>query len=248
VTLVAHSAGGWLARVYLHDFGVDDVRALVSLGSPLNACPKDVPGVVDQTRGAFYLILVPIRPRWRGERRSLRTFPGASLRPGSLAFDPDTPRRLSTPPLGILTWVERECDAPEKLGIPVTCLAGKWKMGSDTPGATIEFAVGQGYKQVCGAAEGVWGDGITPVEVRVRVRSLFSFFTPRLGFNVRSRPLSTDRSTLESPIHRQTAHLAGATCVTLDGVFHTPLGSDEKDRPWYGSPRVLDQWIDALLA
>jgi hypothetical protein len=31
-------------------------------------------------------------------------------------------------------------------------------------------------------------------------------------------------------------------------VFHTPLGSDEKDRPWYGSPRVLDQWIDALLA
>jgi hypothetical protein len=33
----------------------------------------------------------------RGERRSLRTFsPGASLRP-PLAFNPDTPRRLSTP-------------------------------------------------------------------------------------------------------------------------------------------------------
>ena len=47
--------------------------------------------------GAFYLTLVPIRPRRRGERRSLRTFPGASLRPGSLAFNPDTPRRLSTP-------------------------------------------------------------------------------------------------------------------------------------------------------
>ena len=42
--------------------------------------------------------LVPIRPRSRGERRSLRTFsPGVSLRPGSLAFNPDTPRRLSTP-------------------------------------------------------------------------------------------------------------------------------------------------------
>ena len=41
--------------------------------------------------------LVPIRPRRRGERRSLRTFPVASLRPGSLAFNPDTPRRLSTP-------------------------------------------------------------------------------------------------------------------------------------------------------
>jgi hypothetical protein len=40
--------------------------------------------------------LVPIRPRPRGERRFLRTFPGVSLR-SSLAFNPDTPRRLSTP-------------------------------------------------------------------------------------------------------------------------------------------------------
>jgi hypothetical protein len=44
--------------------------------------------------GAFYT-LVPIRPRWRGERRSLRTLPGASLRP-SHAFNPRH-RRLSTP-------------------------------------------------------------------------------------------------------------------------------------------------------
>jgi hypothetical protein len=41
------------------------------------------------------LKLVPIRPRWRGERRSLRTLPGASLRP-PLAFNP-RPRCLSTP-------------------------------------------------------------------------------------------------------------------------------------------------------
>jgi hypothetical protein len=45
-------------------------------------------------KGAFYT-LVPIRPRWRGERRSLRTFAVASLRPGSLAFNA-RPRRLST--------------------------------------------------------------------------------------------------------------------------------------------------------
>jgi hypothetical protein len=36
--------------------------------------------------------LVPIRPRWRGERRSLRTFlPGVSLRPHLAGFNPDTP-------------------------------------------------------------------------------------------------------------------------------------------------------------
>jgi len=46
--------------------------------------------------GALYT-LVPIRPRWRGERRSLRTFAVVSLRPGSPAFNPDTPRRLTTP-------------------------------------------------------------------------------------------------------------------------------------------------------
>ena len=45
--------------------------------------------------GAFIFTLVPIQPRSRGERRSLRTFPGVSLRP-SLAFNP-RPRRLSTP-------------------------------------------------------------------------------------------------------------------------------------------------------
>jgi len=45
--------------------------------------------------GAFYT-LVPIRPRRRCERRSLRTFAVVSLRPGSLAFNP-RPRRLSTP-------------------------------------------------------------------------------------------------------------------------------------------------------
>ena len=47
-----------------------------------------------ETSGAFYT-LVPIRPRRRGERRSLRTFAVVSLRP-PLAFNP-RPRRLSTP-------------------------------------------------------------------------------------------------------------------------------------------------------
>jgi EH domain-containing protein 1 len=43
---------------------------------------------VQKDKGAFYLTLVPIRPRRRGERRSLRTFAVVSLRPGSLAFNP----------------------------------------------------------------------------------------------------------------------------------------------------------------
>jgi hypothetical protein len=49
---------------------------------------------LNKARSVVYLTLVPIRPRRRGERRSLRrTFsPGVSLRPSPLPFDPDTPR------------------------------------------------------------------------------------------------------------------------------------------------------------
>ena len=90
------------------------------------------PGLTDETvcvvrcvvdLGAFYLTLVPVRPRRRCERGSLRTFSsGASRRPGSLAFDPDTPRRLSTPlltpfnstPISSLVWATTS-DAPENL-------------------------------------------------------------------------------------------------------------------------------------
>ena len=52
------------------------------------------PRAARRDRGASHT-LVPIRPRWRGERRSLRTFAVVSLRP-HLAFNPRH-RRLSTP-------------------------------------------------------------------------------------------------------------------------------------------------------
>ncbi|EEH52711.1 uncharacterized protein MICPUCDRAFT_52520 [Micromonas pusilla CCMP1545] len=62
--------------------------------------PEETPAAAAEgggggAQGAFYLTLVPIRPRRRGERRSLRTFAGVSLRP-PLAFN-NRPRRLSTP-------------------------------------------------------------------------------------------------------------------------------------------------------
>jgi hypothetical protein len=48
----------------------------------------------DERMARSSITLVPIRPRRRGERRSLRTFAVVSLRP-HLAFNP-RPRRLST--------------------------------------------------------------------------------------------------------------------------------------------------------
>jgi pimeloyl-ACP methyl ester carboxylesterase len=50
LTLLAHSAGGWLGRLYMLEFGTSslNINRFVSLGSPHLAPP---PGVVDQTRG-----------------------------------------------------------------------------------------------------------------------------------------------------------------------------------------------------
>jgi len=50
VTLLAHSAGGWLGRLYMKDFGAASkgIDTFLSLGSPHRPPP---PGVVDQTRG-----------------------------------------------------------------------------------------------------------------------------------------------------------------------------------------------------
>lgn len=48
ITLLAHSAGGWLSRVYLLEAGVGPVDRVVTLGSPHNPPPA---GVADQTRG-----------------------------------------------------------------------------------------------------------------------------------------------------------------------------------------------------
>ena len=50
------------------------------------------------------------------------------------------------------------------------------------------------------------------------------------------------------------AAVAGARQITLDGVYHSPLGSvaavegDKPGRPWYGSPEVVGQWIDCITA
>lgn len=50
-TMLTHSAGGWLGRVYLNDFGCQGVDRLVSLGSPHLPPAAGAAGIVDQTRG-----------------------------------------------------------------------------------------------------------------------------------------------------------------------------------------------------
>lgn len=53
ITLLSHSAGGWLGRLYMLDFGTDGIDQFVSLGSPHLPPP---PGVIDQTRGILTFV------------------------------------------------------------------------------------------------------------------------------------------------------------------------------------------------
>ncbi|KAL5724545.1 hypothetical protein ACHQM5_007789 [Ranunculus cassubicifolius] len=51
LSLIGHSAGGWLARLYLEQYGKSNISLLLTLGTPHMPPPKGVPGVIDQTRG-----------------------------------------------------------------------------------------------------------------------------------------------------------------------------------------------------
>ena len=46
----------------------------------------------------------------------------------------------------------------------------------------------------------------------------------------------------ESPERDDDNFCAGAEQITLDGVYHSPLGGGTS-RPWYGSPDIIDQWL-----
>uniref|UniRef100_A0A6N2NLV4 Uncharacterized protein n=1 Tax=Salix viminalis TaxID=40686 RepID=A0A6N2NLV4_SALVM len=178
LSLIGHSAGGWLARVYMEEFGQLDVSLLLTLGHLQKACQGD-----DQTRGLLYYVEKHCKKLYTPELRYVciagRYIQGAR-------FVGDSNVEAKSMRLSLLN----------DLGIST----------STSPGFRARF-VGQGYKQVCGQAD-VWGDGVVP-EV--------------------------------------SAHLDGAFNISLDGVYHSPVGSEDELRPWYGSPAVVEQWIHHLL-
>ncbi|GFQ02294.1 hypothetical protein PHJA_002373400 [Phtheirospermum japonicum] len=190
LSLIGHSAGGWLARVYLQEFGISDVSLLLTLGTPHLAPPKDVSGVIDQTRGLLDYVekncaKAVYKPDLRYVCIAGRYIEGARLLGSGNDNDSAVTVRIKQP--------VREMTAVDTSTPPSVTLRARF--------------VGQGYKQVCGQAD-VWGDGVVP---------------------------------------ETSAQLEGALNVTLDGVYHSPVGSDDETRPWYGSPAVVQQWIHHLL-
>ncbi|XP_058225129.1 uncharacterized protein LOC131334223 [Rhododendron vialii] len=194
LSLIGHSAGGWLARVYMEEFGLSNISLLLTLGTPHLPPPKGSPGVIDQTRGLLnYVEENCSKAVYTPELRYV-CIAGRYIQGARLLDDPN---------------VNPSSAAYVDIGEPDSEVAVVNAASLSTPvSPTFRTRfVGQGYKQVCGQAD-VWGDGVVP-EVA--------------------------------------AHLEGALNLSFDGVYHSPVGSDDDSRPWYGSPAIVEQWIHHLL-
>ncbi|MBA0561167.1 hypothetical protein Golob_018016 [Gossypium lobatum] len=194
LSVIGHSAGGWLARVYMEEFGLSHISLLLTLGTPHLPPPKGLPGVIDQTRGLLYYVQQHCKKAVYTPELKYVCIAGRYLQGARFVND----SKVAVESMATIDDDQQVSD--------VAVVKNKT---DSTPVSTTFQArfVGQGYKQVCGEAD-VWGDGVVP-EV--------------------------------------SAHLEGALNISLDGVYHSPVGSDDVSRPWYGSPAVVEQWIHHLL-
>eukprot|EP00250_Pteridium_aquilinum_P002181 c1237_g1_i1 orf=389-1435(-) len=201
VSLVGHSAGGWLARVYMSEFGISDVAMLLSLGTPHLPPPMGVPGVIDQTRGLLNYVNEVCPGNCFAPDVDYICVAGRYLK--GERFSPAKMPVVATTGLGTVITTDKEQVNSVSETRSLEDNGGEAKRSEATLQARI---VGQGYKQVCGQAD-VWGDGVVP---------------------------------------QMSAHLDGAKNITLDGVYHSPVGARLPDRPWYGSAGILEQWVHYL--
>lgn len=182
VSLIGHSAGGWLARVYMEEFGLSNISLLLTLGTPHLPPPKDSRGVFDQTRGLLCYVerhcsKAVYTPQLKYVCIAGRYIQGASLIGNSNVNLPS------------VIPVDMEPSIAQAIVPTISDI-------NNSPSRDLTMRarfVGQGYKQVCGQAD-VWGDGVVP-EV--------------------------------------SAHLKGALNITLNGVYHSPIGSDDELRPCF---------------
>ncbi|KAK1273084.1 F-box protein SKIP31 [Acorus gramineus] len=193
VSLIGHSIGGWLGRLYMEEFGTSDVSLLLTLGTPHLSPPKGVPGVIDQTRGLLDYVERHCSPAVYTPELKYVCVAGRFIHGSPLFGKPDASYK-STARVGNQDMSNAVVINSITESVPVPTLRSRF--------------IGQSYKQVCGRAD-VWGDGVVP-EI--------------------------------------SAHLEGALNISLEGVYHSPTGSDDVLRPWYGSPAVVDKWVHHLLS
>ncbi|GAB4839495.1 hypothetical protein Ancab_029019 [Ancistrocladus abbreviatus] len=193
LSLIGHSAGGWLARVYMEEFGTSQISLLLTLGTPHTPPPKGLSGVIDQTRGLLDYVEKHCAKAVYSPELKYVCVAGRYVQGARIFGDSDEDLGYSAN--------NGELELHQAIGI------NEMAMSTSSTATLGTRFIGQGYKQVCGRAD-VWGDGVVP-EV--------------------------------------SAHLEGALNITLDGVYHSPVGSDDLSRPWYGCPTIVKKWVNHLL-
>lgn len=196
VSLLAHSAGGWLARVYMLEYGIDDIAMLLSLGTPHLPPPKGVPGVVDQTRGLLDYLNKACPGDCFAPDVKYICVAGRFLK-GERIFPSEVPVIRTT---GIGTIVATDKQRASNV-VKLRRLDGKTKQWVATLQACL---VGQSYKQVCGQAD-VWGDGVVP-EVSAHLQgarniTLDGVYHSMLGARHPDRPWYGSSGILEQWVH-----------------------------------------------
>ncbi|GAB4813785.1 hypothetical protein N2152v2_000831 [Parachlorella kessleri] len=219
VTLLAHSAGGWLGRVFMLEFGTApyNIDQFVSLGSPHLPPP---PGTIDQTRGILSWVQDACpgayQPRVQYITVAGRYIQGATLLGGDG------------------TWQQRVVGA----GYQQVCGdATVWGDGVvPVPSAHLE-----GAEQL--TLEGVYH---SPLGASDGPQLQDGFLQDSSGSSSSSDGSLQSEDWIKVPVGAQgaTGLIPGAE---LEQELEA-AASIQPQRKWYGSINVLDQWVDRVLS
>eukprot|EP00850_Spirogloea_muscicola_P024130 SM000449S16316 [mRNA] locus=s449:10947:12657:+ [translate_table: standard] len=242
VSIVGHSAGGWLARLYMVEFGTDDVALLVTLGTPHLPPPRGVPGVIDQTRGLLYHIDEYCPGAYHPEVKYV-CVAGRYLR-GHPFFGPKLLDASATATGVAASLVEEDIVAVAATGVgPAVATA---EMDESDVGGSVGGNGGLLKADEAGAARTTAGGVEVMLQGGERKLVPPSLQTRVVGQGYKQVCGKVDVWG-DGVVPVEAAHLEGALNICIDGVFHSPVGANGGDRPWYGSEGILTKWVHYLL-
>jgi pimeloyl-ACP methyl ester carboxylesterase len=217
ITLLAHSAGGWLGRVFMLDYGTSalGIDRFVSLGSPHQPPP---PGVVDQTRGILTWVSNEC-PGTFHEDVQYVTIAGRFIRGASLLGPGNWQQRI------VGAGYKQVCGEAEVWGDGIVPLPTAMLEGA------LQLTLDRVYHSPLGAQEVVVAvDGENSIDKTANEMYKISLFQTPLP------DLSVDEGEIEDA--SRTSSLSPADSFELKVT--------EGPRLWYGSDVVLENWVSTL--
>ncbi|KHN19975.1 hypothetical protein glysoja_014553 [Glycine soja] len=141
---------------------------------------------------------------------------------------------------GLLDYVEQNCSKPvytPQAQVKYVCIAGRYIKGARLFGNSNPNPDIEGEAQLVSDA------------------AILTTYPSKSNTTLRARFVGQGYKQVcgqadvwgDGVVPEVSAHLEGALNISFHGVYHSPVGADDATRPWYGSPHVLDQWVQHLL-